>query len=77
MKLSKQRPLLLQCTLKAEVWNLLRGGMDLTVTVSRDFMSDHPLSLSDIGHILSHAASYGSIPKPGIVHFDFTLGLRG
>jgi hypothetical protein len=77
-ELSKQRPLLLQGSLKAEIRNLLSGRVNLAVVVSMDFLPENLLGRFNIRDIFSDTGSNQVVLEPTVRSFDlaFSLGRK-
>jgi hypothetical protein len=74
-KLSKQRPLLLEGSLKTKIGNLLGGRVNLAVVISMDFFSQDLLGRFDIGDIFSDTGSNQMVLEPPVRSFDLSLRL--
>lgn len=75
LKGSEERPFFSESLLKPQIGDFLRGGMDLLMIISVEFMVKNPLGLFDFGDILPDTGSDESILKPPIRSFNLTSGL--
>ena len=62
--------------MEPQIGDFLGGGVDLLVIISVEFMVKHPLSLFNLGDLLSDTGLNESILEPSIGSFHFSLGLR-
>jgi hypothetical protein len=62
--------------LELKIGDFLGSGVDLLMIISVEFMVKNPLSLLDLGDILSDTGSDESILEPAIGSLDLASGLR-
>jgi hypothetical protein len=63
--------------LKAEIGDLLSGGVNLVMVISSEFLVENLLSLLDLGDIFSDTGSDEVVLEPAVGSLDFASGLRG
>jgi len=61
--------------LKAEIGDLLSGGVNLVMVISSEFLVENLLCLLDLGDIFSDTGADESVLEPTIGSFDFASGL--
>jgi hypothetical protein len=75
VKGSEERAFFSESLLEPEIGDFLGGGVELLVIIAVEFMVKNPLSLFDLGDILSDTGSDESILEPAIGSFNLTSGL--
>jgi len=75
LKGPEERAFFSESLLEPEIGDFLGGGVDLLMIIAVEFMVKNPLSLCDLGDILSDTGSDESILEPTIGSFNFTSGL--
>jgi len=77
LEFSKERPFLLQRSLKTKIGNFLSGRVNLAVVISMEFLVEDLLGMLDFGHVFADTGSDQPVLEPTIRSFDFASGLRG
>jgi hypothetical protein len=75
LKGPEERAFFSESLLEPEIGDFLGGGVDLLMIIVVEFMVKNPLSLCDLGDILSDTGSDESILEPAIGSFDLASGL--
>jgi hypothetical protein len=75
LKGPEERAFFSESLLEPQIGDFLGGGVDLLMIIAVEFMVKNPLSLFDLGDILSDTGSDESILEPAIGSFDLASGL--